>query len=88
MNCPYSRVIINGRWQCDKIRMAPESRSIRPVEAVTFFDVDFESILCRADTGERLREPVEDYVHKLSEDVKFHARMTREHRADSLGKQL
>ncbi len=55
------------------------------MEAVTFFDVDFESILCRADTGERLREPVEEYVHKLSEDVKFHARVTREHRADSLG---
>jgi hypothetical protein len=75
--------IFQGHYQCDQL--APESRSIRPVEAVTFFDVDFESILCRADTGVRLREPVEDYVHKLSEDVKFHARMTREHRTDSLG---
>ena len=75
--------IFQGHYQCDQL--APESRSIRPVEAVTFFDVDFESILCRADTGVRLREPVEDYVHKLSEDVKFHARMTRDHRTDSLG---
>ncbi len=75
--------IFQGHYQCDEL--APESRSIRPVESVTFFDVDFESILCRADTGERLREPVEDYVHKLSEDVKFHARMTGEHRTDSLG---
>ncbi len=56
------------------------------MEEVTFFDVDFESILCRADTGERLREPIEDYLHKLSEDVEFHARKTREHRTDSLGK--
>ncbi len=75
--------IFQGHYQCDQL--APESRSIRPVEAVTFFNVDFDSVLCRADTGERLREPVEDYVHKLSEDAKFHARMTREHRTDSLG---
>ena len=75
--------IFQAHYQCDEL--APEARSIRPVEEVTFFEIDFESILCKTDTGCRLREPVEDYLHKLSRDVKFHGRMTREHRTDSLG---
>ena len=75
--------IFQAHYQCDEL--APEARSIRPVEEVTFFEIDFESIICKTDTGCRLREPVEDYLHKLSRDVKFHGRMTREHRTDSLG---
>ena len=75
--------IFQAHYQCDEL--APEARSIRPVEEVTFFEIDFESILCKTDTGRRLREPVEDYPHKLNGDVKFHGRMTREHRTDSLG---
>jgi len=75
--------IFQGHYQCDEL--APEARSIRPVEDITFFEVDFEYILCKTDTGCRLREPVEDYLCELKGNVKFHNRMTREHRTDSLG---
>ena len=75
--------IFQGHYQCDEL--APGARRIRQAEEVTFFETDFESILCEASTGVRLRKPVEDYLHDLNADVKFHGRMTREHRTDSLG---
>jgi hypothetical protein len=76
------RPLFQAHVLCDKT--APKSAEIAARKGITFFEIDFQSVLCDMQ-GERVLQPFKALMKGLSTDPDYHARMTITHREHVTG---